>query len=53
MKSICHYIRSSFSTSKIPLSLTYPYEFTFASDQFAYMDVRFTEIPLNRQLAKP
>ena len=53
MKSICHLIRSPFSTSKIPLSLAYPYEFTFIPDQFAFMDLRFTEIPLNRQLAKP
>ena len=37
----------------IPLSLGYPFEYTLNPQQFAFMDVRFTEVPYSRDLFKP
>lgn len=39
-------------TQKIPLSLAYPYEYTLTANEFAFVDVRFTEVPFSKELWK-
>ena len=47
-----HYFRFT-SKKAIPLALGYPFEYTLGSGDFAFADVRFTEIPLSRELWPP
>jgi hypothetical protein len=37
----------------IPLSLSYPFEYTLAPQEFSLQDIRFKEMPFSREFAKP
>ena len=53
MQTLVKSLRHHFSQTAIPLSLAYPFDYTFKPEQFAFIDIRFTEVPFSKELWPP